>query len=193
MVVGDEPKNAVPEGWTELFNGRDLTGWVIEGTKENRKSGEAKPVWSVQDGVIHCEGSGFGFLRFDKEYCDFVLHVEYRLTRAATAASASAMRSSPARARRGHRTPAMRFNCWTTAAESLTRARRRHSIATWRQVAAGQKTRRMEHHRDRMPRNTRQNHSERRAGAGRRSINNRRNQNQAALWVCIRAESRQDD
>ena len=27
-------------GWIELFNGRDLTGWVIEGTKENDNSGE---------------------------------------------------------------------------------------------------------------------------------------------------------
>ena len=72
---------AAPDGWTELFNGRDLTGWVIEGTKENRKSGEAKPVWSVANGLIHCEGSGFGFLRYDREYCDFTLHVEYRLTK----------------------------------------------------------------------------------------------------------------
>jgi hypothetical protein len=72
---------SAPTGWIELFNGRDLTGWVVEGTKENNKSGSAKPVWSVQDGVIHCEGTGFGFLRYDRQWCDFVLHVEYRLTK----------------------------------------------------------------------------------------------------------------
>ena len=68
------------DGWIELFNGRDLAGWVIEGTKENKKGNEPKPVWSVQDGLIHCEGDGFGFLRYDREFCDFVLHAEYRLT-----------------------------------------------------------------------------------------------------------------
>ena len=85
----DEPNTSAPEtgnaksvaGWIELFNGRDLTGWVVEGTKENKKAGEPKPVWSVQDGLIHCEGDGFGFLRYDREFCDFVLYVEYRLTK----------------------------------------------------------------------------------------------------------------
>jgi hypothetical protein len=72
---------AAPPGWTELFNGRDLTGWVIEGTKENKKTGEAKPVWSIVDRAIHCEGSGFGFLRYDREFCDFTLHIEYKLTK----------------------------------------------------------------------------------------------------------------
>jgi hypothetical protein len=80
-VSQERADKSTPADWIELFNGRDLTGWVIEGTKENNKSGEAKPVWSVQDGLIHCEGSGFGFLRYDREWCDFVLHVEYRLTK----------------------------------------------------------------------------------------------------------------
>ncbi len=76
-----DEKNRAPAGWIELFNGRDLTGWMVEGTKENKKSGETRPVWSVQDGLIHCEGGGFGFLRFDRTFCDFTLHVEYRLTK----------------------------------------------------------------------------------------------------------------
>jgi hypothetical protein len=63
-----------------LFNGRNLDGWVVEGTKENKKSGQPQPVWSARDGAIHCEGTGFGFLRYDKQFCDFTLHVEYRLT-----------------------------------------------------------------------------------------------------------------
>jgi len=64
-----------------LFNGKDLDGWVAEGAKEFKdKSGKAQPVWSVQDGLIHCAGHGYGFLRYDKqEFSDFILHMEYRM------------------------------------------------------------------------------------------------------------------
>ncbi len=84
-----------PKGWTALFNGRDLSGWVVEGTTENKKSGETKPVWSVADGLLHCEGSGFGFLRYDRELCDFTLHVEYRLTNISRAEPASDLYTVP--------------------------------------------------------------------------------------------------
>jgi hypothetical protein len=74
-TVSDIPADAIT-----LFNGRDLSAWVIEGTKETK--GEPKqPIWSVRDGLLHCQGGGFGFLRYDREFCDFVLHVEYRLTK----------------------------------------------------------------------------------------------------------------
>jgi hypothetical protein len=70
----------IPTDAIALFNGRDLSAWVIEGTKETK--GEPKqPIWSVRDGILHCQGSGFGFLRYDREFCDFVMHVEYRLTK----------------------------------------------------------------------------------------------------------------
>src|SRR5262249_2727712 len=66
---------------TMLFNGKDLSGWVIEGTKEYKdKDGQMKPVWQVRDGLLFCDGKGFGFLRWeDKEFADFTLHVEYRM------------------------------------------------------------------------------------------------------------------
>lgn len=66
-----------------LFNGKDLTGWVAEGNIEfsdpKDKSKKVK-VWSVQNGAIHCQGKGFGFLRYDKKaFADFHFHVEYRM------------------------------------------------------------------------------------------------------------------
>src|SRR5690242_8977654 len=65
-----------------LFNGKNLDGWTVEGTKDIKgKDDKVAPIWSVQDGLLRCEGKGFGFLRYDKkEFADFVFHVEYRMT-----------------------------------------------------------------------------------------------------------------
>lgn len=62
------------EGFTSLFNGKDLTGWKIpEGDKGH---------WSVIDGVIdydaRSEAIGSKDLMSAKEYKDFRLHVEWR-------------------------------------------------------------------------------------------------------------------
>src|SRR5262245_45095803 len=72
------------DGWTELFNGKDLTGWLIDGPtefKDKADGNKPKPLWTVQDGLIRTTGGAFGFLRYDKEYSDFILHVEYRLVK----------------------------------------------------------------------------------------------------------------
>ena len=62
------------EGFTSLFNGKDLTGWKIpEGDNGH---------WSVIDGVIdydaRSEAKGSKDLMSAKEYKDFKLHVEWR-------------------------------------------------------------------------------------------------------------------
>jgi hypothetical protein len=65
----------------ELFNGKDLDGWVVEGAKESKdKEGKVRPIWSVADGLVVCNGNSFGFLRYDKKvFRDFAFHVEYRM------------------------------------------------------------------------------------------------------------------
>jgi hypothetical protein len=64
-----------------LFNGKDLDGWVAEGASELTQDGARGQVWTVKDGNILCTGQGFGFLRYNKrEFADFTLHVEFRLT-----------------------------------------------------------------------------------------------------------------
>ena len=64
-----------------LFNGKDFTGWVIDGPKEttDKATGKSTPVWTVKDGMIHCTGKAFGFLRYDKKFSDFAFHVEYKM------------------------------------------------------------------------------------------------------------------
>ena len=62
-----------------LFNGTDLKGWTVDGTKTTDKGAAKRPVWSARDGIIHCDGGGFGFLRCDEKFSDFTLRLEYRL------------------------------------------------------------------------------------------------------------------
>ncbi|HEX3147684.1 MAG TPA: DUF1080 domain-containing protein [Gemmataceae bacterium] len=72
------------DGWTELFNGKDFTGWVIDGPKEYKDKADGnkmKPLWTVNDGLIRTAGGAFGFLRYDKDVSDFILHVEYRMVK----------------------------------------------------------------------------------------------------------------
>jgi Leucine-rich repeat (LRR) protein len=60
----------------DLFDGRTLNGWVVEGPAADKAG---RPMWSVEDGRIVCLGRGFGFLRYDRqEFSDFTLRVEYR-------------------------------------------------------------------------------------------------------------------
>jgi hypothetical protein len=68
------------DDFRSLFNGKDLDGWVAEGTIEYKDGDQTKPIWSVKDGMIVCAGKGGGFLRYDRqEFSDFVLHLEYRM------------------------------------------------------------------------------------------------------------------
>ena len=58
------------DGFTPLFNGRDLSGWV---------NGNCAPeTWSVRDGVIHCTGLPIGGLRTERQYENFILELEWR-------------------------------------------------------------------------------------------------------------------
>lgn len=57
-------------GFVELFNGRDLTGWVNVNT--------APETWSVKDGLLVCSGLPIGVMRSAKQYENFILHIEWR-------------------------------------------------------------------------------------------------------------------
>jgi len=72
---------AAEEGFTPLFNGKDLSGWTYFLEKKgDNKDGTMKmeDVWSVKDGVLHCKGRPNGYLRTEKDYTNFVLKLEWR-------------------------------------------------------------------------------------------------------------------
>jgi len=59
------------EGFVPLFNGEDITGWV-----ERHKGG-----YAVEDGVLVCKaGIAGNYLFTEREYANFVLRFEFRLT-----------------------------------------------------------------------------------------------------------------
>lgn len=60
----------------QLFNGSDLTGWV--GFVDPESGVASEDVYTVKDGNIHVAGTPFGYLRTDKKYGDYTLHVEWR-------------------------------------------------------------------------------------------------------------------
>lgn len=62
---------AAEPGFTSLFNGKDLTGWV-----QPSKKGEG---YGVKDGVIFCAKGGGGNLLTEKEYSNFVFRFEFKL------------------------------------------------------------------------------------------------------------------
>ncbi len=63
-----------PAGPSELFNGKDLTGWV----STLQDSSAASKVWTVQDGTLRCTGQPFGYLRTEKTWTDYHLTIEWR-------------------------------------------------------------------------------------------------------------------
>lgn len=56
--------------WQQLFNGKDLSGWINVNTAED--------TWKVRDGMLVCSGHPIGVMRTDRQYENFLLHVEWR-------------------------------------------------------------------------------------------------------------------
>lgn len=58
----------------ELFNGVDMTGW----TYHLNGSQAMEDVWSVEDGVLRCEGRPAGYIRTEADYTNYELTLEWR-------------------------------------------------------------------------------------------------------------------
>lgn len=59
-----------PLQFQDLFNGRDLSGWVNINTAED--------TWRFSDGLLVCSGHPIGVLCSEKQYENFILHIEWR-------------------------------------------------------------------------------------------------------------------
>ncbi len=59
---------ALPE-YKPLFNGKNLKGWVNVNTDPG--------TWSVKNGMLICSGKPIGVMRSEKEYENFLMHIEW--------------------------------------------------------------------------------------------------------------------
>jgi hypothetical protein len=63
---------------SEIFNGKDLTGWKIFVDPKSKDKAKPEEVWSVEKGIIQCKGRPNGYIITEKEYGDYVLELEWR-------------------------------------------------------------------------------------------------------------------
>ena len=76
-AYGAADDKAKEEGFTPLFNGKDLSGWRYGGAKEApAKSGKG---YQVENGVLYCTAADGGNLYTEKEYANFVLRFDFKL------------------------------------------------------------------------------------------------------------------
>jgi hypothetical protein len=70
-AFADDKKDA---GFTDLFNGKDLTGWKFE----MPKGADPAKTWSVKEGVIVCTGQPNAYFYTDKSFKNYVLRYDWR-------------------------------------------------------------------------------------------------------------------
>lgn len=68
-VYAEDAPQATPQ-FRDLFNGKDLSGWVNVNT--------APDTWSVRDGLLVCKGLPIGVMRSEQQFENFILHIEWR-------------------------------------------------------------------------------------------------------------------
>lgn len=86
-------QNVPPDGFTALFNGKDLTNWqgLVKNIKERKKMSpeeiakaqveadkSAHEHWSVKDGVLEFDGKGQSLCTV-KDYGDFELYCDWKI------------------------------------------------------------------------------------------------------------------
>jgi hypothetical protein len=69
VAVGSGAKDPAVPQFRDLFNGKNLKGWVNVNTDPD--------TWSVKNNMIICKGKPIGVMRSEKQYENFILHIEW--------------------------------------------------------------------------------------------------------------------
>lgn len=70
ITVLSSPLALAEEEFQPMFNGKDLSGWVLTNTPPE--------TWSFKDGLLVCTGKPIGEIRTEKMYQNFVMELEWR-------------------------------------------------------------------------------------------------------------------
>ncbi len=73
----EDPGPRVPEGFTPIFNGTDLTGWHVSKTNHHGTTPEFRVVHGVIVGTQHPQGRG-GILLTDRKYRNVEVYMEIK-------------------------------------------------------------------------------------------------------------------
>lgn len=70
--------SATRAGEIDLYNHKDLTGWVAIVPDAAKNNIKPESVWSVDNSILICKGNPVGYIRTDKKFTNYVLRVEWR-------------------------------------------------------------------------------------------------------------------
>jgi hypothetical protein len=68
---------AADDGFTPLFNGKDLTGWKVQ-FKDADKDADPAKTFTVKDGALIVSGKPTCYIYTDKSYKDYVIKYDWR-------------------------------------------------------------------------------------------------------------------
>ncbi|TAE75217.1 MAG: DUF1080 domain-containing protein [Verrucomicrobia bacterium] len=88
ILVGLGSAMAEERPWVSLFDGKSLAGWV------SSKGGPPSPGWVVEDGCIHRKAGG-GDLLSEKEFADFELEFEWKISSGGNSGVKYRLRKTP--------------------------------------------------------------------------------------------------
>lgn len=73
LATSQAGERKVPEGFTLLFNGKDLKGFKV--------TDKQAAAWKIEDGTIYYTGKGGSNLHTAKNYADFEMFVDWKITK----------------------------------------------------------------------------------------------------------------
>lgn len=79
------------EGWTSLFNGKDLDGWKFHLGKEGADN---DGTFTIKEGALICSGKPSGYMYTEKSYRNYTLRFEFAFRRPDGLADDSAFRGN---------------------------------------------------------------------------------------------------
>jgi hypothetical protein len=85
VFAADLPTLVAPTERIDLFNGKDFSGWTFC----LRSNAPPADTFTVSNGLMHCMGQPFGYVRTDQSFHDYKLTVEWRYVKIAPRADNS--------------------------------------------------------------------------------------------------------